>query len=122
MTPIRAVVVGAGHRGRLYAEYARLEPTELIITAVVDPDPVRRDRMAADHGLPPERRFATLDDLPEAGVVADVAIDATMILIMCRRRPGCWRPAIRCCWSSRSPGAPPRCSPWPRPAGAPAGC
>ncbi len=76
--PIRAVVVGAGHRGVLYASYAQQAPAELIITAVVDPDPVRRDRVAQDHSLPPERRFESLTDLPPAGVIADVAIDATM--------------------------------------------
>ncbi len=76
--PIRAVVVGAGHRGVLYASYAHQAPAELIITAVVDPDPVRRDRVGQDHSLPPERRFESLTDLPPAGVIADVAIDATM--------------------------------------------
>ncbi|MFC7620624.1 Gfo/Idh/MocA family protein [Microlunatus sp. GCM10028923] len=76
--PLRAVVVGAGHRGVLYATYAHAEPNELIITAVVEPDPVRRDRLGDEHGLPADRRLASLDDLPPAGVIADVAIDATM--------------------------------------------
>jgi predicted dehydrogenase len=76
--PVRAVVVGAGQRGRLYASYAGLEPAELTITAVVEPDPVRRDRIAVDHSVPTERRFASLTELPRAGVIADAAIDATM--------------------------------------------
>lgn len=76
--PLRAVVVGAGHRGVLYASYAHQAPAELIITAVVDPDPVRRDRLGDDHDVPPERRLASMSELPSAGVIADVAIDATM--------------------------------------------
>lgn len=76
--PVRAVVVGAGHRGRLYASYAAVEPAELTITGVVEPDPVRRDRLAQEHAVPAERRFASLAELPRAGVIADAAIDATM--------------------------------------------
>lgn len=76
--PLRAVIVGAGHRGVLYASYAGTDPDQLRITAVVDPDPIRRERAAERYRVPADGQFASLDELPAAGAIADVAINATM--------------------------------------------
>lgn len=40
--PIKAIIVGAGHRSMLYASYSVDHPGELQIAGVVDPDEVRR--------------------------------------------------------------------------------
>ncbi|WP_327639710.1 Gfo/Idh/MocA family oxidoreductase [Kribbella sp. NBC_00482] len=76
--PVRAVLVGAGHRGVLYSRYAQVAPDELAITAIVEPDPTRRERWGAEFGIPQAARYSSLTDLPDAGAVAEVAIDATM--------------------------------------------
>ncbi len=44
--PIRAIIVGAGHRAMLYASYAQLHPDELQIVGVADPMAYRRDMVA----------------------------------------------------------------------------
>lgn len=52
MTPVEAVLVGAGLRGRfVYGAYARTHPERLRIVAVAEPDAVRRDAFAREHGL-----------------------------------------------------------------------
>jgi predicted dehydrogenase len=76
--PVRAALVGAGHRGVLYASYALAHPDELEIVAVVDPDPVRRAPVTAAHGIGAGREFETVEELIAAGDVADSAINATM--------------------------------------------
>ncbi|HVX46809.1 MAG TPA: Gfo/Idh/MocA family oxidoreductase [Mycobacteriales bacterium] len=76
--PLRAVIVGAGHRGVLYGSYAEKNPDQLQVTAVVDPDPVRRERVGERFGVPAAGRFADLAELPAAGAIADVALNATM--------------------------------------------
>jgi predicted dehydrogenase len=58
--PIEAVLFGAGLRGAdAYGPYALAHPGELRFVAVAEPDPARRARFAAAHGIPPERQFAT---------------------------------------------------------------
>lgn len=55
--PVRVVLIGAGHRGCIYAEYARKSPREMRIVGVADPNAVRRQRIAQAHGVPAERCF-----------------------------------------------------------------
>jgi len=40
--PVTAILIGAGHRGMIYADYATKNPDELTIVAVADPDIPRR--------------------------------------------------------------------------------
>lgn len=75
---LSAVLVGAGHRGVLYSGYAHIAPDDLRLVAVVDPDPIRRARVAEEFALPAGRLFDSLDDLPRGGEFAEIAIDATM--------------------------------------------
>ncbi|MEV0902084.1 Gfo/Idh/MocA family oxidoreductase [Actinoplanes sp. NPDC049802] len=53
---VRFAVAGAGLRGAAYARHAAATG-RCRITAVAEPDPVRRARFAAEHDLPPERVF-----------------------------------------------------------------
>src|SRR5690606_37820559 len=76
--PITAIVVGAGHRGMLYASYALTHPEELEIVGVVEPDDVRRKRAAKAHDLPASHCFRTLDEWAASHVKADAAINGTM--------------------------------------------
>ncbi|MEF3313176.1 Gfo/Idh/MocA family oxidoreductase [Paenibacillus sp. GYB004] len=76
--PVQAVIVGAGNRSMLYASYALTHPDELLITAVVDPDPVRRRRAADRFGLPDDRLYASVEELVAGPKLADAAINGTM--------------------------------------------
>lgn len=76
--PLKAIIVGAGHRSMLYASYAKLHPDELQITGVVEPDIVRRTVVSQQYDLAPQRCFSSLDELPSAGIEAQLAINGTM--------------------------------------------
>lgn len=76
--PLRGVLVGAGHRGQLYASYADDHPDELAIVAIVDPDDLRRTTVGDHHKIAPELRFRTVDELVAVGQVGQVVINATM--------------------------------------------
>jgi len=69
-------VAGAGLRGATYARRA-LETRRAQVVAVAEPDPVRRERFAEEHGIPPEHVFADWRDLAAAGRLADGMIIAT---------------------------------------------
>ena len=76
--PLRAVIVGAGHRALKYASYAQAQPDDLAIVGVADPDPVRREQAAARYKLPPERCYPDAEALAAVPKFADVAINGTM--------------------------------------------
>lgn len=77
--PIRAAIVGAGHRSLLYAAYAHRHPEELKITAVADPDPERRRRTAAEFQLPDDACFESAEMLAACPVrPAETVINGTM--------------------------------------------
>ncbi|MFO7167598.1 MAG: Gfo/Idh/MocA family oxidoreductase [Chloroflexota bacterium] len=76
--PITAVMCGAGGRGYYaYGPYALQHPDELRFVAVAEPDDVRRERFAADHGIPPERRYRTWEEMFAAGRLADACFNMT---------------------------------------------
>ena len=76
--PVTAVLLGAGGRGfHAYAPYALEHPDELRFVAVAEPNPVRRERFAQAHDIPPEYQFATWEDLLAKGQMADALLNAT---------------------------------------------
>lgn len=75
---LRVVLVGAGHRTLQYARYAKAEPDQMRVVAVVDPDPVRRAQAVAEHAIPEAYQYKQIADLPVAGGLADAAINGTM--------------------------------------------
>ena len=77
-TPLKAIVVGAGHRAMVYASYAQYHPEELEIVAVADPVSRRRDEIARLYGLPRERCYASAEEVAEQPKFADVVINGTM--------------------------------------------
>lgn len=76
MNQLTAVLVGAGDRGYTYAKYARKHG--LLLTAVADPDPVRRQRIARMHSIAPDRQFQTAEALLRGPALARGAVIATM--------------------------------------------
>ena len=77
-SPLKAVIVGAGHRALIYASYAKQYPDELQIVGVADPIEGRRELVARLYNLPPERCYSTADALAAQPRFADVAINGTM--------------------------------------------
>jgi predicted dehydrogenase len=75
---VEAVLIGAGGRGAFaYGGYAERHPEEVRFVAVAEPDPQRRARFAAKHGLPPERCFESWGDLIAAGQLAPALVCCT---------------------------------------------
>lgn len=73
------VMVGAGNRGyRAYGPFALHHPELVRFVAVADPDVERRERFAAAHGIPPERRFASWEDVAARPGLASTAVNTTM--------------------------------------------
>lgn len=75
---IKAVVVGYGDRGSIYADYATKFPEELKIEAVVDPDLFRLGLAKEKFDLSDEQCLTNFDALIAKGKIADFAIVATM--------------------------------------------
>lgn len=76
--PLEAVILGAGDRGHFcHGMFAQRYPHKLRIVAVAEPNQVLRDRFGDLHKLPPERRFASWEDLIAAGQLAGVLMNTT---------------------------------------------
>ena len=75
--PPTLAVIGAGGRGTTYSSWVGEHPERAKIVAVAEPNEVRRRRLAAAHDIPPERCFASWQELVAAGRVAEAAIVAT---------------------------------------------
>lgn len=71
---LEAVIIGAGARGnRVFAELMRTRPTGWRVSAVVEPEPLRREAFRRAHGIPGDRAFESVEALlagPRAGDVA----------------------------------------------------
>ena len=78
MSPIHAVLIGAGQRGaEAYAPYALTHPDELVFTAVAEPVVSRRKRFALVHKLPEDRCFESWEELLSHPSLGEAAIIAT---------------------------------------------
>ena len=76
--PVKAVIIGGGHRSLVYAELAVLEPENLEIVGVADPDVRRRSFICEKFGILAEHCFETAQELAKAEKFADIAINGTM--------------------------------------------
>ncbi len=75
---LTAAVIGAGQRGRFtYGGQALAHPERLRIVAVAEPDALRREAMAREHGLGADRRFEDWRELLAQPRLADAAVVAT---------------------------------------------
>jgi predicted dehydrogenase len=76
MEQVTVAIVGAGLRGQRYAQRA-VATGRCRVVAVAEPQAVRRDRLAGEYGILPERRFAGWAELAARGRIADAVIIAT---------------------------------------------
>ncbi|HXL58853.1 MAG TPA: Gfo/Idh/MocA family oxidoreductase [Chitinophagaceae bacterium] len=77
LKPVTAILIGAGHRGNIYANYAVLHPDELNITGVAEVHAVRNGMFARKHKIPSAKRFYTWEDVFKKEKFADAVIIAT---------------------------------------------
>ncbi|CAI6080814.1 Gfo/Idh/MocA family protein [Cohnella sp. JJ-181] len=77
MKTITAAVLGAGGRGREYAQYALDYPGELRIAAVAEPDATRREAFADLHGIDASMRFDSWEALLAGPRVSDAVLICT---------------------------------------------
>jgi predicted dehydrogenase len=79
MQPLPVVMLGAGGRGfYTYGNWILDHPEQIRVVAVAELDPVRRERFAQAHGLPPNRVFADHSELFAQGRLGEALINATM--------------------------------------------
>lgn len=78
ISPVRAVLVGLGHRTACYASYAKTNPEEMEIVGLADPDENRLKIFAKKWQIPAERCFKSAEHLASAEKFADIAINGTM--------------------------------------------
>jgi len=75
--PVTAVLIGAGHRGTIYADYATEHPDELQIVAVADNNAERRRRTARKHKIAAEHCYHDWKEVFTKEKLADAVIIAT---------------------------------------------
>lgn len=75
--PVTIAIVGAGKRGEAYAAYAKTHPGQLRVVAVAEPRAALRERLAAEHGVPPEACFASHEELARHPRSADAVAICT---------------------------------------------
>ncbi len=75
--PVTAILIGAGHRGTIYADYGILHPEDLHIIAVADLDSERRNRIKMKHGIKDGNSFTSWGEVFEREKFADAVIIAT---------------------------------------------
>ena len=77
MTPITAIVLGAGSRGSIYAGYAKEHAEEFSVVAIADPRRDRLDALADTVGVDADHRFDSWQTLLAQPRMADIAIVCT---------------------------------------------
>ncbi len=78
MRQIKAVVVGYGNRGQVYADYSLQSSDNFKIVGVVDINPQKLKEAKERYGLPDEALFESLDEFLKTKTHCDFVINATM--------------------------------------------
>jgi len=74
---ITVITLGAGNRGTVYGTYAAKNPEEMKIIGVAEPDPYRNDKYAKQHGIEPQYRFNTWEEVFQRPKFADAVVIST---------------------------------------------
>lgn len=75
--PVSAILIGAGHRGNIYADYAFISPDEFSIVGIAEPNAIRNGRFARKHDISATNRFYNWEDVFKREKFADAVIIAT---------------------------------------------
>ncbi len=76
--PYRVIVIGAGNRGKTYADLMLAHPEKFKVVAVAEPIDDRRNYFAKTFNIPEENCCKDWQTLLAKGKIADVAVIATM--------------------------------------------
>lgn len=76
--PIRAVIVGGGHRSDIYAELALKKPKKLKIVGIVDPSTERTKYLKDKYNIPEENCFCSVEELCQRERIGELVINGTM--------------------------------------------
>jgi predicted dehydrogenase len=74
---VTLVIIGAGGRGFTYARYAAQYPDLAQVVGVAEPRPYYREKMAAEHLIPPGNVVADWQELAQRERFADAVVIAT---------------------------------------------
>ena len=75
--PVTVMIIGAGDRGRCYAQYAEKFPKSMKVVGVADLNPYRREQMAKKHNIPAENQFGDFRDALSKAKFADAVVIST---------------------------------------------
>ena len=75
---LKAVIVGYGNRGQVYADYSLDCPEQLEIVGIVDPNPFKLSEAKARYGLSDGALFNSLDAFLSEKIGCDLVINTTM--------------------------------------------
>ncbi len=75
--PVTAILIGAGHRGNIYAGYSKKYPGELQIVAVADNNPERRKNASKHYKIPADQCYKDWKEVFAHEKMADAVIIAT---------------------------------------------
>ncbi len=75
--PVSVILIGAGHRGSIYAEYAHKNPREMKMAGVADTNRNRLLQVSKKFDLPEDRCFSDWEDVFKEPRFADAVIIAT---------------------------------------------
>ena len=75
--PVSVILIGAGHRGNKYSNYALQKPDEMNIVAIADMNTERRNKFALLHKIPHSHCYKDWKEVFEKGKFADAVIIAT---------------------------------------------
>ena len=78
MKQIKAVVIGLGDRGGIYANYSLVKPEELKIVGVVDTNPFKLELGKTRFNLEDKYLFSNVEDCLNSDLDVDLYINATM--------------------------------------------
>lgn len=75
--PVTVILIGAGHRGNIYADYAIANPDQMKIAAVADSNINRRNFIRKKHNIPDDRSYSEWQQVFSQPKFADAVIIAT---------------------------------------------
>lgn len=78
MKPVTGILIGAGARGRIYAQYAKQYPDELQIVGVAEPKTDRRLMVCEEVGVDASAQYTSWEPLLKQPRMADAAIICTL--------------------------------------------
>lgn len=76
--PVSVLVLGAGSRGRAYADYSLTHPDDMRIAAVAEPVEERREAFRKKYSVPSSMCFSSWSDALDNGRIADAVFICTL--------------------------------------------